>query len=394
MRPTTTMFAGFSNSLSAFVVCLLACNVIASNQALGADAAQLTATYGRGVHAYFGGQASQADALLTQVAQAGSSDPRVYYFRAMARMKLGRTYEAENDMRIGATFEARNPGFGSTISKSLQRVQGTHRRTLEKFRRQARLDQLGEQQQKSQLRYETLRTRESDVLRRKANVTLEELAQPGTGTNVPSTGPVLPTTPSPTDVDPVVAAPAEEQADPFGEPTPAVSAEPEPVDDPFGDAIEPEGSEPAESNEFFEGPEPAADDNEDPFAASLPTTNAPSGLEASNSEGLTDDDRVEPGRLGGILGRVAGSMMPWNGVEVPAIPLPGPAGAGEEFSPAGEIEFGPIENDSEFTPAGATEDNPFSDAAGAEPEPEPSEPESDFEEAEPAEDFADPFSDF
>ena len=106
----------------------------------------VTAIYGRGVHAYFAGNSTQAEQYFTQAIQAGTNDPRPYYFRAMLRLHQGRQFEAENDMRIGAGLEARNPGVQHTIGRSLQRVQGPHRRTLEKFRRQARLDRLQQSQ--------------------------------------------------------------------------------------------------------------------------------------------------------------------------------------------------------------------------------------------------------
>ena len=102
------------------------------------NSSELSAMYGRGVHAYFANQAAEAEELFSQVINAGSTDPRVYYFRAMARIGCGRQNEAEQDMQMGATFEARDPGNRYAISKALERVQGANRRTLESFRQQAR----------------------------------------------------------------------------------------------------------------------------------------------------------------------------------------------------------------------------------------------------------------
>ncbi|MEM9659386.1 MAG: hypothetical protein AAF961_13595, partial [Planctomycetota bacterium] len=39
------------------------------------------AVYGRGVHEYFAHRMHEADNLLSQVINAGSTDPRAYYFR-------------------------------------------------------------------------------------------------------------------------------------------------------------------------------------------------------------------------------------------------------------------------------------------------------------------------
>src|SRR5688500_7373763 len=84
---------------------------------------EMTEVYGRGVHAYFGGQSDDAEAQFTQVIDAGSRDPRVFYFRAMSRIRAGRQQEAASDMRIGAAHEAVDPGIGSEVSRALSRIQ-------------------------------------------------------------------------------------------------------------------------------------------------------------------------------------------------------------------------------------------------------------------------------
>src|SRR5687768_129717 len=85
---------------------------------------EMTEVYGRGVHAYFGGQNDDAETQFTQVIDAGSRDPRVYYFRAMTRIQAGRQQEAAADMRLGAAHEAVDPGIGSEVSRALTRIQG------------------------------------------------------------------------------------------------------------------------------------------------------------------------------------------------------------------------------------------------------------------------------
>ena len=103
------------------------------------QALQLNDVYGRGIHAYFANQTSQADELFSQVIQAGSTDPRVYYFRAMARLRNGRQDEAFQDMRVGAAYEARDPGAAGAVGQALMRIQGADRHVLEQYRRQGRL---------------------------------------------------------------------------------------------------------------------------------------------------------------------------------------------------------------------------------------------------------------
>lgn len=163
-------------------ICLIAIFLITimvgKSQALPVDTSEMMATYGRGVHAYFSGQQSQAEQLFSQVIGAGSKDPRVYYFRAMVLLQQGRKHEAESDMRIGAAFEAENPGNRMAVSRSLQRVQGYHRKTLENYRRQARLERLQMIRMQSQDRYEQLQRRNDTVLHKDAPVQLESLADP------------------------------------------------------------------------------------------------------------------------------------------------------------------------------------------------------------------------
>ena len=71
----------------------LMCLSAASAQAQ--DAAVLGQMYGSGVHAYFSGDYVGAHDQLTLAADGGTVDPRCYYFRGLAYLKLGRQEEAE-----------------------------------------------------------------------------------------------------------------------------------------------------------------------------------------------------------------------------------------------------------------------------------------------------------
>ena len=127
---------------------------------------EMTALYGRGVHSYFAGQSHEAEDQFSQVILAGASDPRVYYFRAMARLRSGHRYDAESDMRTGAAYEAQDPGVASEVGQALARIQGPDRQLLEKYRRQARIDRVQRVQMQSRDLYEQRQSREADVLRR------------------------------------------------------------------------------------------------------------------------------------------------------------------------------------------------------------------------------------
>ena len=71
--------------------------------------------YGRGAHAYFAGQYQEACDDLAMAIDAGSNDPRVYYFRALANLRLGKHKNADADMLSG--HDARSGRFESNLSR-------------------------------------------------------------------------------------------------------------------------------------------------------------------------------------------------------------------------------------------------------------------------------------
>jgi hypothetical protein len=237
---------------------------------------ELRALYGRGVHSYFGNQVSLAEQQFSKVIDAGSTDPRVYYFRGIARLRMGRQHEARSDMRIGADYEARRPGDRGAISKSLQRVQGQGRLMLERFRREARLMRGEKRRTQSRIRYQRLRGREVDVLRHPVDLPLEQLIGAPTGAETPATSPELgmgtsspqETTPVDAQLGPATTVPEISPADiPAGQSLPADMSD---TSDPFGDATpstpdleEPESAVPPPQPEMPVSPEPAT--GEDPF---------------------------------------------------------------------------------------------------------------------------------
>ncbi len=91
------------------------------------------AYYGQGVRAYFNSDFKQAHSELTKAIDAGSRDPRAYYFRAFAAIKLGKVKDADQDFSAGAKFEtvALN---GRSVDRSIERIQGSTRVMLERHR--------------------------------------------------------------------------------------------------------------------------------------------------------------------------------------------------------------------------------------------------------------------
>ena len=98
----------------------------------------LAAAYGSGVHGYFAGDYDRAYEDLTNAIEAGTMDPRAYYFRGLAALRLGRSDEAEADFTAGATRESEGMGAWP-VARSLERVQGPDRLRLERHRTRARV---------------------------------------------------------------------------------------------------------------------------------------------------------------------------------------------------------------------------------------------------------------
>lgn len=102
------------------------------------DQPGLARIYGTGIHAYHVGDAARAYADLTQVIEAGSRDPRSWYFRGLAAARLGRFDEAEADFTAAAAREAAGDGDWG-VGRSLERVQGRDRVAIERHRIRAEI---------------------------------------------------------------------------------------------------------------------------------------------------------------------------------------------------------------------------------------------------------------
>lgn len=120
--------------------------------------------YGNGVHAYNGGNFAEAHNEFTQAIDNGSQDPRVFYFRGLSYLRLGRPQEAQRDFADGAKREMADSDRFYNVSKALERVQGRARAQLERFRSAARLAAYHEREQARFERYERIRQNEPNVL--------------------------------------------------------------------------------------------------------------------------------------------------------------------------------------------------------------------------------------
>ena len=157
------------NAVLLLLAVLGGAGVGSSGAAVGAEPAPLTNAYGTGVHAYFDGDFQCSFDELSRVVDAGSNDPRVYYFRGLAALKLGRTDEAEADFQQGANLEAEGRGGvgGRAISRALERVQGCDRLALEQFRGRARVAVIERDRGAARQRYSDIYESEAEVLRRR-----------------------------------------------------------------------------------------------------------------------------------------------------------------------------------------------------------------------------------
>lgn len=190
----------------------------------------LAATYGSGVHSYFAGDYDRSYQDLSQVIEAGTGDPRAYYFRGLAALKLGRLDEAEADFSAGSSRESE--GGAWPVARSLERVQGCDRLQLERHRRRARVASLQDNRRRRELRYLEIERAEPEVLRERRPVG-EQPADEGNpfAERVPAAEPV-PAEPAKPAVEPATE-PAEAATEPAAE-SPAPPAE-KPAEDPFGD---------------------------------------------------------------------------------------------------------------------------------------------------------------
>ena len=161
-----------------------------------ADDAVLAQLYGNGVHAYFSQDYAKSHEYLTTAIDGGTKDPRTYYFRAMAYLKLGRAEEAEMDFAKGAELETKDYNRHYDVARSLERIQGRTRLMLEEHRIKARL---AARQRAEKL----MRVRYNEIRRETTPLPPQPIQQaPGVPADVPSLPAAEPPQGGPFDVGP------------------------------------------------------------------------------------------------------------------------------------------------------------------------------------------------
>jgi hypothetical protein len=204
---------------------------LAAAEFVGEEPLAVRSAIGDGMHAYHAGQYDRAYDDLTNAIEAGTDDPRGYYFRGLSALRLGRTSEAQADFTTGADRELANGGV-RRVSQSLERVQGPDRLTLERYRARARLGALQRGREAYGRRYSTIEDASGDVRRRRRPEDIRpELVAPGVGAigELPAADAGVEEVPTPTAKPPMPVEPGKTFSD---EPA-------EDSDDPFGDAPAP-----------------------------------------------------------------------------------------------------------------------------------------------------------
>jgi hypothetical protein len=270
------MLNGFGCGASVVSTLALAC-ALGRCAPLAAQDAVLDEFYGAGVHQYFSGNPAQAVSDLTAAISGGSKDPRVYYFRALAELRLGQQSQATADLQRGSALESTDVNQFYPVGKSLERVQGSARLTIERYRALARAEAHQRQQQRDAMRYEQRRRAETQVLRAPAVAAPAPASAPRAAAGAPpAPGPAVPATDDPF-ADTVESAPAGDK------PAADAAAEEMPAED--SDAAAPAAEAPADDDPF--GDPPAADD------AGATSDDAGGGAEAKSDEADPFGDETE-----------------------------------------------------------------------------------------------------
>ena len=108
--------------------------------------------YGQAVHSYFRGDSNRAQGLLTEVIDAGSQDPRAFFFRGLCQPSGG--IDVSNpDFDRAAQLEIDGKKVVN-VGKALERIQGPSRVAIEKARSKARLASRARLLEMQRTRYE------------------------------------------------------------------------------------------------------------------------------------------------------------------------------------------------------------------------------------------------
>lgn len=230
----------------------------------------LEQVYGMGVHAFYAGHTEKAREYFNDAINAGSEDPRLYYFKGLNEIQSqgGMSEAGIPDFEHAAQLEVAGK-IAVNVPKALSRIQGPTRMVIENIRLKARLAARATQTEEARRKYGD-GSPSPDI----RIVPPATDGQPPTGGNnpfdqgadltegQPSPMPMPNDTPAtePTPADPFAPSPSpSNDPDPFA---PSPSPSPSAPADPFGAPPEPSNA----ANPFGDDASPApAAGNENPF---------------------------------------------------------------------------------------------------------------------------------
>ena len=131
-----------------FLLVMLATLLVTSSVS-GQD--PLDEMYGQAVHAFFRGDLEHAEELLTEVIDAGSMDPRAFYFRGLCQPCCA----GSSDFETAARLEIEGKRVVN-VGKALERIQGGCRVEIEKARTRARLSSRAQLMEIQRSKYEQM----------------------------------------------------------------------------------------------------------------------------------------------------------------------------------------------------------------------------------------------
>ncbi len=113
---------------------------LVAESTLAQDRMDAERLFGQGVHQYFSGQYETVVKDLGTAIDAGSIDPRIYFFRGLSHLQMGENGNAQADIKRGAELEVGQFGKRNyNIGRSLMRIQGENRMLIENARAEAKV---------------------------------------------------------------------------------------------------------------------------------------------------------------------------------------------------------------------------------------------------------------
>lgn len=357
--------------------------------------------YGRGTHAYFSGDFLKAHELLTAAVEGPANDPRPYYFRGLVYLRLGRPEEASLDFQKGSRFEMADSNLFYDVSKSLERVQGDARLTIEQYRVAARAAATKRAAAVRRARYEAVRGQEDRVLRRnviltpqsadgKSSAAESETTEPESETDVENPFENSKATPKSSAKEaPLKASPPAEEADPFaGGHDPFGGGAPD-KETPAEEAADEDDEEPAEE-------EPDAGDAEkDPFSDDADTAKEAPAKEAQPKEAQPKEASPKEASPKEAPAKDDAEADPFGGDSAPEKKAPAKEAPPKDDAEADPFAAGnePSDADSTSTKEAPAESAPPKEAPPKEAPPKEAAPKEAAPKEAPAEDDAsDPFA--